>query len=68
MVAETYHERPKDHTHENGESSIFGQHVFDNSRVLESYCQDDVTDLRKSCHIFRREFLTIVNIEVSSSL
>jgi len=32
--------------------------------VLEQYCQDDVTVLRQACLVFRREFLTIVNIEV----
>jgi hypothetical protein len=32
--------------------------------VLESYCQDEVTVLRQACHIFRREFLAIGNIEV----
>ena len=38
--------------------------VFDNRRVLEQYCQDDVTVLRKACRVFRREFLEIGNIEV----
>jgi hypothetical protein len=38
--------------------------VFDNRRVLESYCQDDVTVLRQACQVFRREFLHIANIEV----
>jgi len=41
---------------------------FDNRRVLESYCQDDVTVLRQVCRVFRREFLQIVNIEVFVSL
>jgi hypothetical protein len=27
--------------------------VFDNRRVLESYCQDDVTVLRQACQVFR---------------
>jgi hypothetical protein len=33
--------------------------VFDNRRVLESYCQDDVTVLRQACQVFRREFIQI---------
>jgi hypothetical protein len=37
--------------------------LFDNKRVLESYCQD-ITVLRQVCQIFRREFLAIGNIEV----
>jgi len=40
--------------------------VFDNRRVLEQYCQDDVTVLRQVCRVFRREFLERGNIEVSS--
>jgi len=38
--------------------------VFDSRRVLEQYCQDDVTVLRQACRVFRREFLEIGNIEV----
>ena len=38
--------------------------VFDNRHVLEQYCQDDVTVLRQTCRVFRREFLEIGNIEV----
>jgi len=38
--------------------------VFDNRRVLEQYCQDDVTALRQACQIFRRDFIEIGNIEV----
>jgi len=38
--------------------------VFDNRRVLEQYCQDDVTVLRQACQIFRRDFMEIGNIEV----
>jgi hypothetical protein len=38
--------------------------LFDNKRVLESYCQDDVTVLRQACQVFRREFLAIGNMEV----
>jgi len=38
--------------------------VFDSRRVLEQYCQDDVTVLRQACRVFRREFLERGNIEV----
>jgi G:T-mismatch repair DNA endonuclease (very short patch repair protein) len=38
--------------------------VFDNRRVLEQYCQDDVTVLREACQIFRRDFMEIGNIDV----
>ena len=37
---------------------------FDNRRVLETYCQDDVTVLRKACRVFRRAFLQVGNINV----
>ena len=30
--------------------------VFKNRRVLEEYCQDEVTELRQACRIFRRDF------------
>jgi hypothetical protein len=33
--------------------------LFDNKRVLETYCQDDVTVLRQECQVFRREFISI---------
>jgi hypothetical protein len=33
--------------------------VFDNRRVLEQYCQDDVTVLRQACQLFRRDFMEI---------
>ena len=36
--------------------------VFDKRRVLEQYCQDDVTVLRQACQIFRRDFIEIGNI------
>jgi hypothetical protein len=39
-------------------------HVFDNRRSLEEYCQEDVTVLREACRIFRRDFVEIGNIEV----
>jgi hypothetical protein len=38
--------------------------VFDKRRVLESYCQADVTVLREACRTFRRHFLQIGNAEV----
>jgi G:T-mismatch repair DNA endonuclease (very short patch repair protein) len=38
--------------------------LFYNKRVLESYCQDDVTVLRGASQVFRREFLAIGYIEV----
>ena len=38
--------------------------VFYNTRVLETYCQDDVTFLRQACRVFRREFIQKGNIEV----
>ena len=37
--------------------------VFDNRRVLEQYCQDDVTVLRQACQIFRRDFMDIGNVD-----
>jgi len=36
--------------------------VFDNRRVLQQYCQDDVTVATRE--IFRRDFIEIGNIEV----
>jgi len=38
--------------------------VFDNRRMLEQYCQGNLTVLRQACRVFRREFLEIGNIEV----
>jgi len=38
--------------------------VFDNRRLLETYCQDEVTVLRQACRVFRREFIQIGNIEI----
>ena len=35
---------------------------FHNKQVLEAYCQEDVTVLRKARLVFRREFLQIGNI------
>ena len=38
--------------------------VFKNKRVLKQYCQDDVTDLRQACQIFRRDFMEVGNVDV----
>jgi hypothetical protein len=38
--------------------------IFDNKRVLEEYCQADVTVLRQACQVFRREFMQIGHVEV----
>jgi hypothetical protein len=38
--------------------------VFENRRILESYCQVDVTVLRGACRTFRKQFLQIGNVEV----
>jgi hypothetical protein len=38
--------------------------VFDCRRVLEKYCQDDVTVLRQACRIFRCDFMEIGNVDV----
>ena len=38
--------------------------LFDNRRVLETYCQDDVTVLRQACRVFRREILQVGNIHL----
>ena len=38
--------------------------LFDNRHVLETYCQNDVTVLRKACRVFRRAFLQVGNINV----
>ena len=38
--------------------------VFDNKRVLEAYCQYDVSVLREACCVLKREFLQIGNIDV----
>ena len=38
--------------------------MFDNKRVLEAYCNDDVSVLREACCVLRREFLHIGNIDV----
>ena len=38
--------------------------VFDNRRVLDSYCQDDLNVLREACRVLKREFLQTGNIDV----
>jgi hypothetical protein len=38
--------------------------VFDCRRVLEQYCQEEVTVLRQACRIFMRDFMEIGNIDV----
>jgi len=38
--------------------------IFDNRRVLEDSCQDDVAVLRQACQVFTIEFMQIGNIEV----
>jgi hypothetical protein len=38
--------------------------VFDNRRVLQQYCKDEVTVLRQACQIFPREFLQVGNVDV----
>ena len=38
--------------------------VFDNRSVLETYCEEDVTVLRKACRVFRSEVMQIGNIDV----
>jgi len=38
--------------------------VFDNRRVLETYCQDDVIVLKQACRVFRRKFIQIGKIDV----
>jgi len=38
--------------------------IFDNRRMLEIYCQNDIMVLRQACRGFRREFRHIGNIGV----
>ena len=38
--------------------------VFDNKRVLEAYCQDDVSVLQEACRVLRNEFIQAGNIDV----
>ena len=39
-------------------------HSFHYKRILEAYCQDDLTVVRLACRVFRREYLQIGYIEV----
>jgi len=41
-----------------------GDKVFDNRRVLEQYCQDDVTVLRRACQLIRSDFMDVGNIDI----
>jgi hypothetical protein len=38
--------------------------VFNNRRMLEQYCQADVTVLRQACQIFRKDFMVVGNVDV----
>ena len=38
--------------------------IFDNTRVLEPYCQDDVTVLRQPCRVFKGELKQIGTLEL----
>jgi hypothetical protein len=38
--------------------------VFDRRRVLEQYCQDDVTVLRQACQTIRRHFAELGNTDI----
>ena len=38
--------------------------IFDNRRVLESYCQEDFTIVREACRVFGRELMEIGNIKL----
>ena len=38
--------------------------IFDNTGVLEQYCQDDVTVFRQACQIFALDFIEIGNDNV----
>ena len=46
------------------ESQKSEEPIFDNRRVLEIYCQDDVTVLQQACRFFRREFMHVGNLYV----
>jgi hypothetical protein len=45
-------------------SYSYSDAVFDNRRILDEYCQADVTVLRQACQVFRREFKQIGKIDV----
>jgi hypothetical protein len=38
--------------------------VIDNRRVLQQYCEDDVTVRRQASQIFRRDFMEVGNVDV----
>ena len=38
--------------------------VFGNRRVLEQYCQDNVTVLRQACQLFRWEFMDVGKVDI----
>ena len=38
--------------------------VFDNRRLLEQYCQDDVIVLRQACQQFCREFMDVGHVDI----
>jgi hypothetical protein len=42
--------------------------IFNNRRVLEEYCQADVTVLRQACQVFRREFIHTGKLKFSWNL
>jgi hypothetical protein len=44
--------------------TVAKKQVFDNRRMLENYCQADVTVLREVCQKFRKHSLQIGNVEV----
>ena len=38
--------------------------VFDNRRVLEQYCQDNVPVLHQACQLFHRDFMDVGNVDI----
>ena len=40
------------------------EQLFGNKRVLQTYCQNEVTVLRQACRVFRREFMHMANIVI----
>jgi hypothetical protein len=44
--------------------TVAKKQVFDNRRMLENYCQADVTVLREACRSFRKHLLQVLNVEV----
>ena len=40
------------------------KNIFNNRHVLTQYCQDDVTVLRQTCQLFRRDFIEVGNVDV----